>query len=98
MKPLSKAAEVALEAERAATARNRWLTLPSLVIIVIFGILPLIIILIYSFLKAAPYGGVEWQFSTDAYVNFLFQRDIFDDTLQFTSDFLIIYLRTTAYA
>ena len=51
---------------------------------------PLLIILVYSFLKAAPYGGVEWRFSTDAYLNFLFQRDIFDDTLQFTPDFLII--------
>ena len=42
---------------------------------------------VYSFLEAAPYGGVEWKFSTDAYVNFLFQRDIFDDTLQFTPDY-----------
>ena len=94
----SKAAEIALKAERDQTARNRWLTSPSLVIVVIFGIFPLLIICIYSFLKAAPYGGVIWQFSTDAYLNFLFQKDIFDDTLQFTPDFLIIYLRTTIYA
>ena len=95
---LSKAEEVALANEKAGIARNRWLTTPSLVIITIFGILPLLIIVIYSFLKAAPYGGVEWKFSTDAYLNFLFQRDIFDDTLQFTPDYLIIYLRTTIYA
>jgi spermidine/putrescine transport system permease protein len=31
-------------------------------------------------------------------VNFLFQRDIFDDTLQFTPDFLFIYLRSFFYA
>ncbi|TIP53288.1 MAG: ABC transporter permease, partial [Mesorhizobium sp.] len=45
-----------------------------------------------------PYGGVQWQFSTDAYLNFMFQRDIFDDTLQFTPDFLIIYLRSFLFA
>ena len=94
----SAAAEVALKGERDQTARNRWLTSPSLVIVVIFGIFPLLIICIYSFLKAAPYGGVIWQFSTDAYLNFLFQRDIFDDTLQFTPDFLIIYLRSFLFA
>ena len=38
---------------------SRWLlTAPALVTIGIFGVLPLIIIIIYSFLKAAPYGGV----------------------------------------
>jgi spermidine/putrescine transport system permease protein len=31
-------------------------------------------------------------------LNFLFQRDIFDDTLQFTPDFLIIYLRSLVFA
>jgi len=92
------AAEVALLADRASVRRNRVLTLPSILIIVFFGIFPLVLILIYSFLKAAPYGGVEWQFSTDAYLNFLFQKDIFDDTLQFSPDYLIIYGRSIAFA
>jgi spermidine/putrescine transport system permease protein len=78
--------------------RNRWLSMPAIVIIGVFGGLPLLLIVVYSFLKAAPYGGVEWKFSTDAYLNFLFQRDIFDDTLQFTPDFLIIYLRSLVFA
>ena len=95
---LSKAAEVALVADKKEAGRNRLLAFPSLVIITIFGVLPLLIILVYSFLKAAPYGGVEWTFSTDAYLNFLFQKDIFDDTLQFSPDFLIIYLRSAIYA
>ena len=92
------AAQIAGEAEKAASARNRWLSTPALVMITLFGIGPLILILIYSFLKAAPYGGVEWQFSTDAYLNFLFQRDIFDDTLQFSPDYLYIYGRSIAFA
>jgi spermidine/putrescine transport system permease protein len=58
----------------------------------------LALIIIYSFLKPAAYGGVEWIFSTDAYLNFLFQKDIFDDTLQFSPDFLLIYLRSFLFA
>jgi spermidine/putrescine transport system permease protein len=84
--------------ENAAAARNRLLAAPALIIVTIFGIVPLLIILVYSFLKAAPFGGVEWTFSTDGYLNFLYQRDIFDDTLQFTPDFLLIYLRSFFYA
>lgn len=95
---LSPAARVALAAEEASTRRNRLLSAPALVIITAFGIFPLVLILIYSFLKAAPYGGVEWKFSTDAYLNFLFQRDIFDDSLQFSPDFLLIYLRSLIFA
>jgi spermidine/putrescine transport system permease protein len=92
------AAEVALIAEEAGVKRNRLLSLPSILIIISFGIFPLLLIVIYSFLKAAPYGGVEWKFSTDAYLNFLFQKDIFDDTLQFSPDYLIIYGRSISFA
>jgi spermidine/putrescine transport system permease protein len=35
----------------------------------IFFLAPIIIIVIYSFLKKGLYGGVEWQFSLDAYRN-----------------------------
>jgi spermidine/putrescine transport system permease protein len=74
---------------------SRWaLVGPALLVIGLFGILPLIIMLVYSFLVAGTYGGVEWQFTTEAYVSFLFQRDIFDDTLQFVPDYLQIYLRS----
>jgi spermidine/putrescine transport system permease protein len=95
---LSRAEQVAREMEGAQTRRNRWLTLPAVTFIAIFGVGPLALMLVYSFLKAAPYGGVEWHFTTDAYVYFLFQRDIFDDTLQFAPDFLIIYFRSFLFA
>ena len=87
-----------------AVARKRWLrtrwglSAPALVIIGLFGILPLMIMVIYSFLEAGEYGGVVWNFSTDAYVSFLFQRDIFDGTLSFSPDYLIIYLRSIILA
>jgi spermidine/putrescine transport system permease protein len=96
--PLSPAALVAAENDLAVSRRSRFLTLPALAIVFVFGVLPLVLICIYSFLKPYQNGGVVWQFSTDAYLNFLFQRDIFDDTLQFSPDFLIIYGRSIFYA
>jgi spermidine/putrescine transport system permease protein len=95
---ISRAEEVARQMEGVQTRRNRWLSMPAVIFIAVFGVLPLLLMLIYSFLKAAPYGGVEWKFTTDAYVYFLFQRDIFDDTLQFAPDFLIIYFRSIVFA
>ena len=84
--------------EAASTRRNTLLATPALVLIVLFGVLPLLVILIYSFLKPAAYGGVVWQFSADAYLNFLFQKDIFDDTLQFSPVYLWIYARSILFA
>ena len=33
----------------------------------IFFVVPLLIIILYSFLKKGLYGGVEWQFTLNAY-------------------------------
>ncbi len=75
--------------------RSRWLLAgPAMIVVGVFGVLPLFIMLIYSFLVAGTYGGVEWEFTPEAYVSFVFQRDLFDDTLQFVPDYLQIYLRT----
>jgi len=49
-----------------ALVRKRWLksryglVAPAIVIVGLFGILPLMIMVIYSFLKAGDYGGVQW--------------------------------------
>ena len=94
----SSVSELTALAEQRNVMRNRWLSTPALFSVVLFGVVPLLVILVYSFLKPAPYGGVVWKFSTDAYVNFLFQRDIFDDTIQFSADYLFIYLRTLLFA
>jgi len=75
--------------------RMRWaLVAPAMIIIGIFGVLPLVIIVIYSFLVAGTYGGVVWQFSADGYFSFLFERDIFDGTLKFVPDYLEIFWRS----
>ena len=96
--PVSRAEQAARQVEQAQTSRNRLLTVPAVAFIAIFGVAPLLIIVVYSFLQAGPYGGVVWKFSTDAYLNFLFQKDIFDDTLQFVPDYLIIYFRSLIFA
>jgi spermidine/putrescine transport system permease protein len=78
-----------------AVARTRALLLaPVLLAIGVFGILPLFIALVYSFLEADTYGGVRWIFSTEAYVQLLFERDIFEDTLTFNTAYLEIFWRS----
>ncbi|MEN8738539.1 MAG: ABC transporter permease [Phaeobacter gallaeciensis] len=91
--------------QQAVAARSRtvrrvrlFLLLPALVIIGVFGLAPLSIALVYSLLEPGTYGGVEWVFSTDAYVQFLFERDIFDDTLSFNSAYLQIFGRSFGLA
>ncbi|WP_127902283.1 ABC transporter permease [Solirhodobacter olei] len=93
-----QAGSLEAEARKDAARRNRLLSSPAILIIALFGIVPLLIILVYSFLEAGPYGGVVWHFSTDAYVNFLFQQDIFSGALTFAPAFLLIYLRSVLFA
>ncbi len=90
----------AVEAQSKRQHRQvRWaLVGPAVAVIGVFGIAPLFIILIFSFLVAGTYGGVEWEFSAEAYVSFLFQKDLFDETLHLTTDYLGIYLRSILFA
>lgn len=93
------AAEALAHRERAQSATRGLLLSPAMLVIGIFGIAPLCIILIYSFLKPGDFGGVTWEFSLDAYVQFLFERDLFDDTvLLFTTSYLEIFGRSLLLA
>lgn len=77
------------------TARNRWLLLiPALAILLFAASGPLLITLVYSVLTPGEYGGVEWQFSLDAWFNVFMQRDIFDDTLGWSDAHLSIFWRS----
>lgn len=51
---------------------------PAAVMITMFMIMPLLIILVYSFLTPGPYGGVEPVFTTGAYTKIFLERDLFD--------------------
>lgn len=67
---------------------------PALATIGIFGILPLCLMGLVSFLERGMNGGVVWgEYTAEAYVNFLFDRDL-DDSLIFNSDYLQIFLRS----
>lgn len=85
----------ARELARRRETRNRWLMLtPALLVLFVAASGPLLIVLVYSFLEAGPYGGVVWSFSTDAWVSVFLHRDIFDDTLGFADAHLSIFWRS----
>jgi spermidine/putrescine transport system permease protein len=58
---------------------RNWLLLPSWVTIGIFLLVPVGIMLIYSFLTKEFRGGVIWEFSLAAYDQFIFDRGLFGD-------------------
>jgi spermidine/putrescine transport system permease protein len=72
--------------------------MPAILVITIFLALPLCIMFLFSFLEPGTYGGVIWSFSPEAYIQFLFERDIFDDSLTLTSDYLMIFWRSILQA
>ena len=70
---------------------------PVLGIIIVFMIIPICIIAVYSFLEANPYGGVRPHMTLDAYIQFLFERD-FDDNLVLNTAYLMIFWRSFVLA
>ncbi|MEZ5930941.1 MAG: ABC transporter permease [Alphaproteobacteria bacterium] len=76
-------------------AKRSWLlSAPALGVLIFAASGPLLIVLVYSFLKAGAYGGVVWEPSTEAWFKVFFQRDIFDDTLSFADAHLSIFWRS----
>lgn len=78
--------------------RSLILLSPAFALIGAFGLVPLCLILVYSFLVPGTYGGVVWEISLDAYIQFLFERDIFDGTLAFNTSYLQIGARSVILA
>ena len=67
---------------------------PTAGVIGFFMVLPLCLMVVVSLLDRNIYGGVHWDtFSTDAYVKFLFERNL-DDSLSFSPIYLQIFLRS----
>jgi spermidine/putrescine transport system permease protein len=56
-------------------------------------VIPIGIIVVYSFLEANPYGGVKPHLSFEAYIQFLYERD-FDDSVIFNNAYLMICWRS----
>ncbi|MEL6288524.1 MAG: ABC transporter permease [Pseudomonadota bacterium] len=81
-----------------AQARRHWLLLtPALATIGVFMVIPMLILLVFSFMEADPYGGVDAGLTFEAYIQLLFERD-FDDTLEFTWIYLGIIWRSISLA
>ena len=70
---------------------------PALLAISIFMIIPMLILLVFSFMEADPYGGVDPIFSTDAYVQIFYEID-FDDSVIFNPIYLNIIWRSIGLA
>lgn len=89
----------ATERARKRTIRNRWALLaPSLLIICGIGIMPLVIIILYSFMEQGDYAGVKWIFTFESWINLLLERDIFDDTLGINHAHISIFTRSIILA
>ncbi|PYB72427.1 ABC transporter permease [Rhizobium wuzhouense] len=76
------------------TSRRWGLLLPAIVTIMLFSILPLGVVLLYSFLSPGDFGNVKWTFSTNGWFSVLFERDIFDDTVTVSNANLVILGRS----
>jgi len=67
--------------------------LPASVVIGIFMLLPILIVVVYSFMEANPYGGVRPNFSIEAYTRLFVERNLFDE-LAFNPAYIKIFLRS----
>ncbi len=95
---IAKPAAVENTVERRAAAARWALLAPALAVVTVIGVAPMAIIFLYSFLMPGYYGGVEWTFNLENYIQFLFTRDLFDETLAFDPAYLSIFGRSTLQA
>lgn len=76
-----------------------WLLAPSWLMIGFFLLIPVLIMLIYSFLTKEFRGGVIWEFSLAAYDQFIFDRGLFgDQTPSVEWTYITIFLRSIIQA
>jgi spermidine/putrescine transport system permease protein len=79
---------------RTGAARRLVLVAPALLVIGLLMLLPLGLMAYVSVLERGAAGGVRWgQHTLEAYVAFLFERDL-DDSLVLNADYLQIFLRS----
>lgn len=92
---MASAQDNARQANRQDIAKRWLLTAPALFILAIAAVGPLLVVLLYSVLAKADYGGVKpWEFSGEGWFNVFFQKDIFDDTITIADAHLSILWRS----
>ncbi len=78
-----------------STIRTRAALLaPAMAILIFAAAGPLVIVLVYSFLTPGDYGGVVWDFSTDAWFGVLAERDFFTEELSWADAHLTVFWRS----
>ena len=88
-----------LDERRRKEIRDRWLlSSPALLLILAAAAGPLVIVVVYSFLAPGSYGDVKWEFSTKAWFDVLFTRDIFDGTVAIADAHFSIFWRSAKLA
>jgi spermidine/putrescine transport system permease protein len=79
--------------------RSRWLLVsPALLIIGVAGLVPLTVILFYSFMSPGPYAGISFEPTFQAWINVVIEEDLFDETLGFNYAHLYIFSRSIGLA
>lgn len=76
-----------------SAAIQRLLRLPTLVVILVFLVLPLGMAVFYSFMTKGAFGGTSLPLTTTAYQQLLFQED-FDGSLMFNPAYIFILVRS----
>ena len=90
-----RAAVAPAAARRPSPARAGWLlSAPALILLALGASGPLLVVVLYAFLEPGDYSGVVWRFSTEAWFQVLFERDIFDDTVSLADAHLAILWRS----
>lgn len=88
-------AQSLIEETQKRETRARWLlNTPALVVLFCAASGPLLIVLLYSFLKSGDYGGVVWEFTIEGWFKVFVERDIFDDTLSVADAHVTILFRS----
>ena len=82
------------KAHQREVRRNLLLSTPALIVLFCAASGPLLIMLVFSFLTAGDYGGIKWQFSTEAWFQVAFYKDIFDETVTIADAHLSIFWRS----
>lgn len=82
---------------RTSETSRRWaLAMPAVTVIMLFSILPLGVVLVYSFLTPGDFGNVKWIFSTGGWFSVIFERGIFDNSITVSSANLNILFRSVS--
>ena len=94
MSSVTSSASTGVVAQRRQTKINWLLCTPALVVLLLAASGPLLVMLVYSFLSAGDYGGIEFRFSTEGWFAVFFHRDIFDDNISIAGAHLSIFWRS----